>query len=182
MEKLLNHIAQSLQAIDAQDPQHRNFLPGIGPIGEPQLVRRIRDYFIENFNDIYPNAQTHRTPDFLIPEMWAIEFKIVRPFGNNGGHAENWSENLIHPFRGNQSSIGDIYRLQDFNMNIRKGIIVITYEHNEPRIDLSPLFESFDLITRQVCHFNLSNRHQVTIENLIHPVHQRAIIYGWEIL
>jgi len=34
---------------------------------------------------------TRRTPDVLITGHWALEFKLARPFGDNGRQAENWS-------------------------------------------------------------------------------------------
>jgi hypothetical protein len=39
-------------------------------------------------------VRTKRTPDLLIPGAWALEFKLARPFGDNGKEAENWSVNL----------------------------------------------------------------------------------------
>jgi len=41
----------------------------------------------------------------------ALEFKIARPFGDNGKEAENWSVNLPHPYAGNVSVIGDCLKL-----------------------------------------------------------------------
>ena len=181
MNILLTEIGHAISSIDSLKQQFRNYQPGIGPFGEPQLVGKIRDYFNANLNQQFPNAKTGRTPDFLIPNLWAIEFKIVRPFGNNGNPAENWSENLLHPYSGNESSIGDIYKLQQLQMNVRKGIIVVSYEHKNAKLSLLPLLNSFDIIARQVCQFKLSNRYQVTVQNLVHPVHQISNIYGWEI-
>jgi len=160
----------------------RVYRPGIGPFGEPQIVGRIRNYFIENYNDIYPNALTRRRPDFLIPNIWAIEFKIVCPYNDNGALTDQWSKRLLHPYRGNQSSIGDIYKLIDLDMQIRKGIIVITYEHEIPQIDFSPLLDSFELLSSELFHFHLSDRYHSIVDELVHPVHQRANIYGWEII
>lgn len=182
MEHLLNAIGAALEHIDQSRPQNGNFLPGIGPLRETQLVSRIRSYFNQNLNEQYPNARTQRLPDFIIPDMWAIEFKIVRPFGNNGNSAEHWSSRLLHPYPGNKSSIGDIYRLENLQMNIRKGIVVVSYEHQPAQISLDPLLNSFELIASDVCGFHLSNRNQVTIPNLIHPIHQTAKVFGWEIL
>src|SRR6058998_405930 len=33
------------------------------------------------------------------------------PFGDNGKEAENWSVNLLHPYEGNVSTIGDCCKL-----------------------------------------------------------------------
>lgn len=182
MQDLILAIGQAISSIDSTRPQNGRYRPGIGPFGEPQLVRKIKDYFRDNFSDTFPNAVTRRNPDFLIPNIWAIEFKIVRPYGDNDLPAENWSVNLLHPYQGNQSSIGDIYKLTNMQIAERKGIVLVCYEHNIPRINLEPLLVSFETIARDVCNFNLSERHQTTVEDLVHPVHQVSKIYGWEIL
>ena len=182
MNNLLEAIGEALAQIDQLAPQNGNFLPGIGPLREPQLVSKIKTYFNEHFNQRYPNACTQILPDFIIPDMWAIEFKIVRPFGNDGNAAEHWSSRLLHPYPGNTSSIGDIYRLTNLDLKIRKGIVVVSYEHQPAQVSLEPLLSAFELIARDVCGFHLSNRYQVIIPNLIHPIHQTAKVYGWEIL
>jgi hypothetical protein len=33
-------------------------------------------------------VRTKRTPDLLIPNRWALEIKIARPFGDNAKEAE----------------------------------------------------------------------------------------------
>jgi hypothetical protein len=43
----------------------------------------------------YPNSR--RQCDLVIPGEWAVEFKLLRPFGDNGAEAEDWSENVLHP-------------------------------------------------------------------------------------
>jgi len=48
----------------------------------------------------------------LIKGLWVIEVKIARPFGDNGKEAEAWSVNLLHPYAGNTSIIGDCLKLE----------------------------------------------------------------------
>jgi len=63
----------------------------------------------------------------LIPREWAIEFKIARPYGDNGKEAENWSVNL-----------GDSYKLVGLRTPERRSVAVIGYEHAPAKIDLTP--------------------------------------------
>ena len=100
--EIVFEIANILKDFDAERPIHKGFQPGIGPFGEPQIVREIAD----RLNRKYSTVKTKRTPDMQIGNDWAIEFKIVRPFGDNGKEAENWSVNMLHPYYGNVSCPG----------------------------------------------------------------------------
>jgi hypothetical protein len=104
---------------DSQRPVHKTFRPGIGPFGEPQLVREIA----HRLTCKGIQAKTQRTPDLVIQDsqdVFAIEFKIVRPFGDNGKEAENWSVNMLHPYPGNVSLLADALKLLDFGKNSAK--------------------------------------------------------------
>ncbi len=72
-------IADAIVRIDASRVPFRSFQPGVGPYGEPPLVKLIASYL--NGLPRYENkARTKRTPDLLIPNEWASEFKITRPY------------------------------------------------------------------------------------------------------
>lgn len=180
LSQLVISIADALNEIDNSRVPFKEFKPGVGPYGEPQLVRKVVE--ILRTNPIYSNIVTKRTPDILIPGSWAIEVKIVRPFGDNGREAENWSVNLLHPYQGNVSSIGDALKLRDFRCDERKAVIVIGYEHDPAIISLEPLILSFELIAGSIIGIHMSDRVQEARGSLIHPVHQRLVVYGWEIL
>src|SRR5208283_4304088 len=92
-------ITNALVEIDASRVPFRSFQPGVGPYGEPQLLKLISVY-LNRIPRYRERVVTKRTPDLLIPMEWAIEFKIARPFGDNGNEAENWSVNLLHPYPG----------------------------------------------------------------------------------
>ena len=65
----------------------------------------------------------------LVNSEWFIEFKIVRPYGDNGDVAENWSVNMLHPYVGNTSLIGDAMKLLVLDASYRKAVFLIGYEH-----------------------------------------------------
>ncbi|KAA3642285.1 MAG: hypothetical protein DWQ07_24945 [Chloroflexi bacterium] len=184
MESLVKDIGKALKHVDDSRESFKSFHPGVGPYGEPQLVKKIATFLNETNPILYINAQTKRIPDLWIPDKWAIEIKIVRPFGDNGKEAEHWSQNLLHPYAGNVSSIGDVYKLLDYEANgeERKGIIVITYSHSSPVIDLAVLVESFEVVAKDILSLPISKRYEDSIDNLIHPVHQKAKIFGWELI
>ncbi len=180
LNEVLADITAAIVAIDASRQCFRRFQPGVGPYGEPQLVRLIAAHL--NQLPVYEGAvRTKRCPDLLIPNKWAIEFKITRPFGDNGKEAENWSVNLLHPYPGNVSTIGDCYKLVNYAGPERRGIVVIGYEHVPPKIDLTPLVQSFEAVAKHVLHISLSPRIEMHHKGLIHPVHQSLGVFGWEL-
>jgi len=178
LAQIVSDVANVLKDFDSEKPIHKNFSPGIGPFGEPQLVREISD----RLNKLGYQSRTRRTPDLEINGEWAIEFKIVRPFGDNGDVAENWSVNMLHPYPGNTSLIGDAIKLEGLDGFSRKAVIVIGYEHAEAKISLDPLFYSFELIVTKVIGLNIGLRIEERRGNLVHPEHQVLRCIGWEIL
>ena len=178
LKQVVCQIADFLKEFDSTRPVHKGFQPGIGPFGEPQIVKEIA----RGLNSKGSISRTHRTPDMSINNEWAIEFKIVRPFGDNGRVAENWSVNLLHPYEGNVSLLGDCCKLSLLSNYSNKAVIVIGYEHAPAKISLEPLIKSFEIIASQVMNINLSNRIEQIRNRLVHPEHQVVLVIGWEVL
>jgi hypothetical protein len=181
LQDLVVDIAEALLQVDASGVAFRSFRPGVGPYGEPQLLKLIAAQ-LNHFPKYGGRVVIKRTPDLLIREEWAIEFKIARPFGDNDKEAENWSVNLLHPYPGNVSTIGDCYKLSKLGGRERKAVVVIGYEHSPPRINLSPLVRAFEVIAREIGDFRLSERVETRRDGLIHPVHQSLRVIAWEVL
>jgi hypothetical protein len=181
LERVVSDIATALIAVDTCGVPFKQFRPGVGPYGEPQLLKSVA----KNLNAVplYAAAvRTKRTPDLLIPGHWALEFKLARPFGDNGNEAENWSVNILHPYEGNVSVIGDCLKLQNLDGAERKAVVVIGYEHTPPRISLLPLLDAFELVATKVVGISLGPRVQVSRNGLCHPVHQQLLVAAWEVL
>jgi len=177
---LVDDIADAVIAIDHSSEAHKSFQPGVGPYGEPQLVRRIAAN-LSKLPRYLGYVKCKRSPDLLITNAWALEFKIARPFGDNGNEAEDWSVNLLHPYAGNVSTIGDCLKLRELRIPERKAVVAIGYEHTPPRISLAPLFCAFEVIARDVMKLELGRRVEVQRRGLIHPVHQQLTIAAWEV-
>jgi hypothetical protein len=122
-QEIVEIIADELKLVDQERPVHKNFLPGIGPFGEPQIVKIVS----ERLTSRGVQAQTKRSPDLALENEWALEFKIVRPFGDNGKEAENWTVNMLHRYPGNTSLIGDAYKLRNLLQYNQRGLLVIGY-------------------------------------------------------
>lgn len=180
LSEVVEHIADALVTVDKAGKPFRSFQEGVGPYGEPQLLKLIAN-FLNTLHPYRGTVVTKRSPDLLIPGQWAIEFKITRPFGDNGREAENWSVNLLHPYPGNVSSIGDCYKLLQLDGVERRAVCVIGYEHSPAKIDLTPLIQSFEEIARNVAHMSLGPRAETRRQGLIHPVHQVVRVFAWEV-
>lgn len=179
LDEVLSDIADAVVALDTSGVAFKSFQPGAGPYGEPQLVAAIARHL--NALRGY-SAKSKRTPDLLISGDWALEFKICRPFGDNGREAESWSVNLLHPYAGNVSVIGDCQKLQGLHGPERKAAVVVGFEHDPAVISLDPLFDSFEAIAHHVMRLPLANRLEVRRPGLSHPVHQCLRIAAWEVL
>jgi hypothetical protein len=178
--QIVSDIGAALASVDKSGEPFRSFQPGVGPYGEPQLVKLIASY-LNGLPEYRTSVRTKRTPDLLIPNEWAVEFKIARPYGDNGKEAENWSVNLLHPYPGNVSTLGDCYKLRGIPGLEQKAVVVIGYEHSPPKISLTPLVEAFEAVAKYVAGVELSARLEVRVENLIHPVHQSARVFAWQL-
>ena len=174
---LVKITADILKEYDAEKPVHKAFKPGIGPFGEPQIVKIIS----ERLNHRAILAKTKRTPDLEVLDDWAIEYKIVRPFGDNGNEAENWTVNLLHPYPGNVSLIGDALKLKELPSYKHKCLFVIGCEHDPAKINLDPIINSFELIARNVMNIELNERIEEKRIGLVHPEHQVVRCIGWEL-
>jgi hypothetical protein len=178
LRTIVQDVADYLQELDSSLPIHKSFRAGIGPFGEPQLIKAI-SLGLQGKGYI---CRTRQKPDLEIGiGDWAIEFKIVRPFGDNGLEAENWSVNLLHPYPGNTSSIGDAMKLQSLDDFRRKAVFVIGYEHEPAKISLDPLVASFEKISLDVIGIRLGHRIEETRTGLVHPEHQVVRCFAWEV-
>lgn len=177
---LVADVRDACVGIDSAAVPFKRFQPGVGPYGEPQLVKGIAQRL-----NVLPRyrgrAASKRTPDLLIRDLWAMEFKIARPFGDNGEEAENWSVNLTHPYPGSVSVFGDCLKLAEWNGPERRAAIVIGYEHDPARISLTPLFDAFEAVATKLLPFQVSARTEARHTGLCHPVHQVVRVVAWEI-
>ncbi|MGD8402636.1 MAG: hypothetical protein PVJ21_03180 [Anaerolineales bacterium] len=180
LENFTIDVADLLKNFDDEKPIHKKFSSGIGPFGESQLVKEI-SIRLNGLGYGY-KTKTRRTPDLDVNGELAVEFKIVRPFGDNGNLAENWFVNLLHPYEGNVSLIGDILKLRDIDEFSQKAIFLIAYEHLKPKINLDILISSFEMIVKNVLNLKIGNVFEERRENLIHPEHQVVRCFLWEVL
>ncbi len=186
LNEVVADIADAMVHIDASREVYGTFSPGVGPFAERRLVLRMSQYLntLPKYNGGV--CIPHLTPDLLIPKEWAIEFKIVRTYGDNGNRnpPSQWCHDMIHPYAGNASVISDCYKLLEFRCEERKAVMAIAYEHAEPEddIDLAPLLKSFDEIIKNVVFLRLSSPRIEIRRALDHRFYKTLRLFAWEVL
>lgn len=182
LTEFVRDFADALKTVDASKSTHKNFKAGIGPFGEADAIRcALAELRISNPSR-YHDARTKRLPDLLIPGEWAIEFKIVRPFGDNGKSAEHWSENVLHPYAGNTSSLGDCLKLLKSRMPVKNAVVIFGFEHTPPLVSLDAALAGFELLALHILRISLSSRVEALRVGLVHPVHQQLRVFAYEVL
>jgi hypothetical protein len=185
LETIVSDIADSLVVVDKSKeraPKARGgfYQEGVGPFPEPLLLNRICQ-ILGSRVEYQGKVETRKHPDLLIRESWALEFKIARPFGDNGKEAEDWSVNLLHPYKDSTSALGDCAKLLELYTPERKAVVVIGYEHDPTKKSLEPLIKSFEILAEEVMRIKLGPRITQNRRHLTHPVHQQLTVYAWEV-
>lgn len=178
----IEDFSDALVTVDRRGARHKGFQPGIGPFGETEAVRAALAELKLKRLERYAEAVTKRLPDLLIPGAWALELKIIRPFGDNGNPAEHWSQNVLHPYPGNTSALGDCLKLLDSTLPVRKAVVIFGYEHSPAQIPLDPAIVAFELVALNVLGIHLGPRTYSKRDGLSHPVHQVLRVFGYEVL
>jgi hypothetical protein len=185
LAEIVQDLATALKAVDDSAPvgksKTRTYKPGVGPLTEAAALSAAYMHLAMAKPDTYSGCAPRELCDMTLRDDWALEAKLIRPFGDNGKPAEHWSENILHPYPGNISSIGDCLKLLASNLCRRKAVIVFGYEHTPALVPLEPAIRSFELIARTVRNILLGVRHEAFESGLIHPVHQQLRVYGWEV-
>jgi hypothetical protein len=184
---VVNDFCDGIHAVDSSGPLEKTYRPGIGPLTEARTVQLVYEH-IANAKPIYSKAKPMQYPgerskcDIVIPDEWALEFKLARPFGDNGKPAEHWIENLLYPYPGNQSVLGDCMKLLKSGFGSRKAVIIFGFEHTPPRLDLEIAIAAYETIARTVLNLQIGERISASCSGLIHPHHQQATVWGWEVV
>lgn len=191
--QLVVQIADLLKEFDSDWPVHKNWKPGIGPFDEDPLVKEIAIRLTKIGITAETQAEVDgvKKIDMVIGGHWAIEFKLARPFRNNGDVEPHWSPKLTYPYEGSyegnnkdrRSSISDAIKLQKISKVARKCVFVIGFERvSPPGIPLDPVLEAFELLAQSMFDIPLGKRVEETRDGLVHPLHQTLRCVSWEIL
>jgi hypothetical protein len=92
LQSILDDFASALKWIDSLGLREKDYSPGVGPFTENRAVNESLDHLKKEKPVIYGTARTKRNgcPDLMIPGEWAIEFKLMRPYRDNGDLEDFW--------------------------------------------------------------------------------------------
>ena len=191
LRRFVVDFADALQAVDRAGPVGRSSSrvarPGVGPLQERQAVRLAAAEMAER-SPAYAGIASGRYPgailecDLVIPGQWAVEVKMARPFSDDDTQSDHWTENLLHPYAGTTSAVGDALKLQSLDAGLSKAIVIYGFEHATPRVPLEPAVRAFELIATKVAGVRLGRRVEEVRSALQHPAHAVVRVYGWEVL
>tara|TARA_Y100000991_G_C21905036_1_gene319774 strand:- start:242 stop:823 length:582 start_codon:yes stop_codon:yes gene_type:complete len=189
IEKFATDFAKALKLADEKRPREKNYKPGIGPHEEDHQVELALEVlngqgkYIECGKKKYPNSREEC--DLVIDGKLAVEFKLLRPLGNNGKDDDKrWLIKILYPSYGNVSAIGDVLKLKQSGFSEKKVIALLTYfpiNNNEVKEKIDTTLTCFEFILNEVYKVQLGERVSEKFNDLIHPVHNTGVLHCWEI-
>lgn len=163
------------------------YQPGIGPHPEAKTI----DLCLKELREIDPGVcQTARTSaaypslrrqscDLAIEvagDPWFLEVEMMRLFGDNGRPNDNILLHILSPYPAHRSALTDCQKLVQSGFAGRYAVLIYGYEYDE--WPLAPVISAFEVLaSREV---ELSSRATALFSDLVHPVHRRGAVYGWE--
>jgi len=196
LSQVVADFAQGMISADAHAPQAVNvrsgepFQPGLGPHTENQttelVIKEIRMFSEYSYSKQialevpYPKMPRSKC-DLCIGDPdsweWVIEIKMMRLMGDNGKPNDNILMHILSPYPAHRSAVTDCRKLLDSGLSGQKAILIYGYDYDQ--WPMEPAISAFEVLaSREVW---LSTRCSAKVTGLIHPVHQRGEVYGWEI-
>lgn len=194
MRSLVEDFAARLKAADGRRPIATNsrsgiaFQPGIGPHSETRTVELVVSEMSVSWPERYGGAGPSPYPkmprltcDLAIrpdePVGWAIEIKMLSLLGDNGKLNDNMLMHILSPYPQHRSAATDVEKLRTSEFVCRRGIVI--YGYIAEGWPLKPVMDAFERIVG--LGRGLGTREHTRVEELSHPVHRRAEVYGWEL-
>jgi len=110
-------------------------------------------------------------------EDWAIEVKMLRLMGDNGKLNDNMIMHILSPYPAHRSALTDCTKLVASQLGNHKAILIYGYDY--PGWPMDPVINAFEILaSRQV---KLASGAVEPFDGLVHPVHQRGRVFGWQI-
>lgn len=184
-------FAAGIALADADRPVALNkrsgapYLPGIGPHTESETVTLAlaslpRGALPSMTREVPYPAMPQARCDLVAeePEAWAIEVKMHRLMGDNGKPNDNMLLHLLSPYPSHRSAVTDCSKLASSGFPHRKAIVIFGYEHDG--WPMAPAIDAFECLASRT--LELVPAAAAPFSGLVHPVHQRGHVFGWEIV
>jgi len=192
LKDLVAGFARGMKLADSRRPQQissrtgKTYQPGLGPHTEAVTVDLVMvelavlepERYGKYLTGVrYPDSSSVRRCDLLVGD-WAAEIKMLRIMGDNGKPNDNMLMHLLSPYQQHRSALTDCRKLAETSLGPRKAILIFGYEYDGwPMETAVAAFEA--LAERAV---RLGQREHTGVGGLIHPIHRRGGVFGWELL
>jgi hypothetical protein len=195
LDQIVKDYAQGMKLADSRYPvaisqrSGESYQAGIVPHTESQTTNLVfqelsRCYPFRYSNCIYlevPYLGSRSRCDVCIGEPndweWAIEIKMLRLMGDNGKPNDNILMHILSPYPAQRSALTDCTKLLESNLGKNKAIFIYAYDYDGWPVE--PAIEAFEVLASR--RVKLIEKFQTSIDNLIHPIHQRAKVFGWSL-
>jgi hypothetical protein len=192
---LVMDFARGVQAVDSLAPVASSsrtgvsYQPGIGPHTEAQTIKLVMAHLARADPQCYASYQlgvpyadgTRQACDVCLgspePWDWAIEVKMLRLMGDNGKLNDNMVMHILSPYPAHRSALTDCTKLLASRLGRHKAVLIYGYDY--PGWPMGPAIEAFQtLACREV---KLADSAVASFDGLIHPVHRRGRVFGWQV-
>jgi len=191
LQQLVDRLARGIALSDSRSPvavgqrSGRVFQPGIGPRSESETITLALAESSTEFDGThlerevpYPAIARSRC-DLVIDGAsgWAVEIKLLRLLGDNGLKNDNMLMHILSPYPVDHSALTDCPKLLHSGFEGRKAIVIIGYDYDN--LPMAPTIRAFELLASS--EIDLIATSPAPFNDLIHPVHRRGAVFGWEI-
>jgi hypothetical protein len=190
LQELVTAIARGIELADKTRPvwtgRTRTYQPGIGPHTESKTLDLAFEHLKLNGTPVpvereipYPDVPRSRC-DLVVgePASWAAEVKMLRRMGDNGKPNDNILMHILSPYSKDRSALTDCDKLLASGFECRLAIIIFGYDYEDFPMD--PAIDAFQLLAKE--RATLGEKMCAEFEGLVHPIHLRGRVFGWEIL
>jgi hypothetical protein len=102
---------------------------------------------------------------------------MLRLMGDNGKLNDNMMMHILSPYPAHRSALTDCTKLLTSQLASHKAILIYGYDY--PGWPMDPVINAFEVLAgRQV---KLADRAVAPFGGLVHPVHQRGRVFGWQV-
>jgi hypothetical protein len=192
---LVMDFARGIEAVDSRAPvasssrTGASYQPGIGPHTEAQTIKLVMAHLAEADPARYASYRlgvpyadgTRQACDVCLGAPvaweWAIEVKMLRLMGDNGKLNDNMLMHILSPYPAQRSALTDCTKLVASLLGTQKAIVIYGYDY--PDWPMDPAIEAFETLANQ--QVKLASHAVASFDGLIHPVHQRGRVFGWQV-
>lgn len=192
LKAFVQAFADAFTCVDARGPvwvsrTGRTYQPGLGPHGENEVVRLV----LEQLRDTlpyapsatgqalpYPKGPRQKCDLWLgVPLDWAIEVKMARFRGDNGKSDDTALKDLLSPYEDDRSALTDCVKLARSGFPCRKALLVYGFDFDDRPLD--PAIDALETLAQ--ARVQLSQRVEVRLGRLVHPVMSAGRVFAWEV-